>query len=316
MSEVLLSVQDASISFKTPGGSIRALDGVSIEVNAGETVAVVGESGCGKTTLAVAILGLQLMESGIIRFQGKEQDRMPRDLAAKIGIVWQDPFASIDPRWQIGRILAEPGVLLDRPVDVPSLLTEVGLDPTMAERYPHQLSGGERQRVAIGRALALRPPLVICDEPTAALDLSIQAQILNLLRELQAERGCAFLYISHDLLTVRYLADRMAVMYMGRIVEFGQTEQVFNSPMHPYTKALLDSAPTLERLGELPDLAEGEVPDPTIKIVGCRFAGRCPKVQDVCRAGEPKLVDIGGHIAYCNFPNLLTTDREPTNASG
>ncbi len=302
MERTLLEVKDATVEFGGHGGTIRAVDGVSLTVNAGETVAVVGESGCGKTTLARAVLGLQPMVAGHTFFQGEETTNVRRGLASKIGMVWQDPFASLDPRWRVRRILEEPGRVLDVPVDVDKILDEVGLAQEMADRFPHQLSGGQRQRVAIGRALALRPPLVICDEPTAALDLSVQAQILNLLRDIQKDLDCAFLYISHDLTTVRFLADRIAVMYMGRVIEEGNTQDVFASPMHPYTKALLDSAPTLEKLGQLPAVAKGEIPDPRKLIVGCKFASRCPRVQDVCRAREPAWATGPSRRALCNFP--------------
>jgi oligopeptide/dipeptide ABC transporter ATP-binding protein len=298
----LLEVKDATVEFSTHSGTIRAVDGVSLTVTAGETVAVVGESGCGKTTLARAVLGLQPMSSGQTFLYGEETTNVRRGLAQKIGMVWQDPFASLDPRWRVRRVIEEPGVVLGIPVDVDKVMDEVGLAREMAERFPHQLSGGQRQRVAIGRALALRPALVICDEPTAALDLSVQAQILNLLRDIQKELDCAFLYISHDLTTVRFLADRIAVMYMGRIVEEGRTHDVFESPLHPYTKALLDSAPTLERLGELPAVAKGEIPDPRLRLVGCRFASRCPRVEDVCREREPFWAHGPERRALCNFP--------------
>lgn len=298
----LLQVTDAAVEFPTRGGTVRALDGVSLSVQPKETVAVVGESGCGKTTLARAILGLQPMEGGRVVFQGQETTGVREGLAKRIGMVWQDPYASLDPRWRVERIIAEPGVVLGQTVDVGAILDEVGLAREMADRYPHQLSGGQRQRVAIGRALAMRPPLVICDEPTAALDLSVQAQILNLLRDIQSDLGCAFLYISHDLTTVRFLADRVAVMYMGRIVEEGPTQQLFDSPMHPYTKALLDSAPTLERLGHLPAVAKGEIPDPRTRFTGCKFASRCSRVQDVCRMEEPKWAEEPHRRALCNFP--------------
>ncbi|HXH61769.1 MAG TPA: ABC transporter ATP-binding protein [Fimbriimonadaceae bacterium] len=303
----ILSVQDVVVEFGTQRGTIRALDGVSLEVLPGETVAVVGESGCGKTTLARAILGLQPMEAGKILFKKESSESVGHRLAEKIGMVWQDPFASLDPRWRIRRVLEEPGRILGRQVDIDALIDSVGLSREMADRFPHQLSGGQRQRVAIGRALALKPPLVICDEPTAALDLSVQAQILNLLRDLQAELSCAFLYISHDLTTVRYLADRVAVMYMGKVVEEGPTDRIFERPLHPYTKALLESAPTLEHLGELPAVAKGEIPDPTKAIKGCKFATRCPRVQDVCREAPPAWFEQDRSRALCNFPHSIAS---------
>ncbi|MBS1721751.1 MAG: ABC transporter ATP-binding protein [Armatimonadetes bacterium] len=295
-------MRNAVVSFRAGDGRIRALDDVSLNVEKGETIAVVGESGCGKTTLARSVLGLQRLDSGSITLDGKPVDGVKAGQAATVGMVWQDPFASLDPRWRIKDIVKEPVSLARSNENVGQVLRDVGLDEGMAERYPHQLSGGQRQRVAIGRALALRPPLVICDEPTAALDLSMQAQVLNLLRDLQASIGCAFLYISHDLTTVRFLADRVAVMYVGQIVEFGPTEDVFNRPMHPYTAALMASAPTLDRLGHLPDPAEGEVPDPRSLGIGCRFAGRCPRVEDICRAEKVPPIDRGAQVALCRFP--------------
>ena len=298
----LLKVDNARVTFKTGSGVINALDGVSLTLEPGETLAVVGESGCGKTTLARSVLGLQSLAAGSVSINGTPVTSVSRGQAATVGMVWQDPFASLDPRWSIKDILSEPLKLAGRSADIDDLLSDIGLDPQMASRYPHQLSGGQRQRVAIGRALALRPPLVICDEPTAALDLSMQAQILNLLRDLQKSLGCAFLYISHDLTTVRFLADRVAVMYMGKVVEDGPTDDVFGRPMHPYTAALLASAPSLEKLGTLPEPAAGEIPDLRSEFKGCRFAGRCPKVQDQCRNIDPPRNGTGNHSAACLFP--------------
>lgn len=244
----LLEVQNAVVEFHGPGGALRALNDVSLVVERGETVAVVGESGSGKTTLARAVLGLQPLLSGQVLLDGKPVQGVRRTIAQEVGIVWQDPYASLDPKWQVGRSVVEAARLAGKAISAEEIFQEVGLDTKLVNRYPHQLSGGQRQRVAIGRALALKPPLVICDEPTAALDLSIRAQILNLLKDVQQEMGCSFLYISHDLMTVRFLADRVAVMYAGKIVEQGPTEQIFESPQDPYTKNLLDSAPTLDKL--------------------------------------------------------------------
>jgi peptide/nickel transport system ATP-binding protein len=290
------------VEFSTPNGSVRALDGVSITVNRGETVAVVGESGCGKTTLARCVLGLQPLTDGAVTLDGNPVKGTSRRMAEKVGMVWQDPYASLNPRWRVGRSVVEPMALTGRPRESGEILEEVGLTAEMAERFPHQLSGGQRQRVAIGRALALKPPLVICDEPTAALDLSIRAQILNLLKDVQRKHHCSFLYISHDLTTVRFLADRVAVMYMGRIVEEGPTERIFSDPRHPYTAALLESAPTLEKLLHLPDAPKGEIPDPHTRFVGCRFAGRCPNAQPMCRENDPPATWEGNRRFYCHFP--------------
>jgi len=304
--KTILQVKDAVVEFKSPQGTVRALDGVSLTVQQGETVAVVGESGCGKTTLARAVLGLQPLHQGSIQLLDREVRGTDRRMAEIVGMVWQDPYASLNPRWTVSRSLREPADLTGRKIDVPRLFTEVGLDDRFKDRYPHQLSGGQRQRVAIGRALSLKPPLVICDEPTAALDLSIRAQILNLLKDVQKESQCSFLYISHDLTTVRFLADRVAVMYMGRIVEEAKTEDLFRDPRHPYTKALLDSAPSLDKLMQLPAAPEGEIPDPLAKIKGCRFAGRCQFALTECKEIDPPVETEDQRRYYCFNPIRLS----------
>jgi len=303
VNDCILVVNDAVVEFATSGGSIRALDGVSIQVRPSETVAVVGESGCGKTTLARAILGLQPLRSGQIELKGRIVTGTVRDIAEQVGMVWQDPYASLDPKWRVSKSAVEPAVLTGKKVGATQVFEEVGLDQELARRFPHQLSGGQRQRVAIGRALALKPPLVICDEPTAALDLSVRAQILNLLKHIQATRRCSFLYISHDLMTVRFLADRVAVMYLGRIVEEGPTELLFKDPRHPYTRALLDSAPTLEKLQTLPDALEGELPDPRERLKGCRFASRCRNRQEICWTNDPAASCEDARVYFCHFPD-------------
>ncbi len=298
----VLEVHGIAVEFASPGGTVRALDGVSLKVEEGQTVAVVGESGCGKTTLARAVLGLQPLSKGRIQLLDREIHGTSRHNAEQVGMVWQDPYASLDPKWRVGRSALEPFRIVGKTGDAAKIFEEVGLDAALVDRFPHQLSGGQRQRVSIGRALALKPPLVICDEPTAALDLSIRAQILNLLRTIQDNIRCSFLYISHDLTTVRFLADRVAVMYLGRIVEEGPTEKIFSDPRHPYTRALLDSAPTLEKLMHLPEAPKGEIPDPRTKFVGCRFAGRCPFAQDICLAVDPERTVEDDRSFYCHFP--------------
>jgi len=315
--KTILEIKDAVVEYHVPGGVVRAVDGVSLELQKGETLAIVGESGCGKTTLAKAILGLEPLASGDIKVLNKKVTEDLRGLAMRVGIVWQDPYASLDPRWRIGRSIAEPLILHRKKLQIPpkedkvddfienrvnEIMLQVGLDPALKSRYPHQLSGGQRQRVAIARALVLNPPLVLCDEPTAALDLSIRAQILNLLKDLQAKLHCAYLYISHDLTTVRFIADRVAVMYLGRIVETGRTEEVFENPRHPYTRALLDSAPTLARLGRLPAVLHGEIPDPRECIQGCRFKTRCPRKGTPCETIDPSITKEGERSFFCHFP--------------
>lgn len=311
--ELLLTVDNVRVEFPVQGGVVRALDGVSLEVRKGETVAVVGESGCGKTTLARCVLGLQPLAGGKIVLEGAEIIGTPRDIAERVGMVWQDPYASLDPKWRVSKSMQEPLILAGKRRPVGEMFQEVGLDPALQDRYPHQLSGGQRQRVAVGRALALNPPLVICDEPTAALDLSIRAQILNLLRDLQLSSGCSFLYISHDLTTVRFLADRVAVMYFGRIVETGPTEEIFRNPRHPYTKALLDSAPSLDKLMELPEAPPGEIPDPRTKFVGCRYASRCVNAQSQCLVEDPGPTIEDARTFYCHFPVAELQTSQPAS---
>lgn len=298
----LVDVREAVVEFAVEKGKVRALDGVSLTVEPGETLAVVGESGCGKTTLARVILGLQPLVSGEVHLGDRRVQGVALGQSGQVGMVWQDPFASLDPRWTIGRLIEEPLRLAGRKRDLGELLQDVGLDPSHAERFPHQLSGGQRQRAAIARAIALEPPLVICDEPTAALDLSIQAQILNLLKDLQVRNGCAFLYISHDLQTVRFLANRVAVMYLGQIVEHGPTADVFGTPRHPYTRALLDAVPSLTTFGHLAEGLTGELPDARHRPTGCRFAGRCLYTRTECSQASPPEVTLGSVRAKCLYP--------------
>ncbi|MBV6459845.1 MAG: putative D,D-dipeptide transport ATP-binding protein DdpF [Fimbriimonadaceae bacterium] len=286
-------------------GTFRAVDRVSFTVAPGETLTIVGESGCGKTTIARAILGLQPIAGGSISIKGRPINGPYRGMTEDVGMVWQDPNASLDPRWTLRRSIEEPAALASKAIDASDLLLKVGLSADHADRFPHQLSGGQRQRAAIARALALKPPIVICDEPTAALDLSIQAQILNLLKDLQEEMGCALVYISHDLGTVRYLADRILVMYLGQIVEQGEAESIFAAPRHPYTRALLDSAPTIDTIGIIPKGLSGEIGGGGDTLSGCRFAPRCHIAQNRCIMDEPSAEKDDPHQAICHFPLSL-----------
>jgi oligopeptide/dipeptide ABC transporter ATP-binding protein len=289
---------------------VRAVDGVSLELFAGETLALVGESGCGKSTLARAIVGLEAPTSGSVAFQGTKLEPLPaksrRELSRKIQMVFQDPDASLSPRRTIGDTVAEPFELFEkydrseRERRVAALLAEVGLAPALAGRYPHELSGGQKQRVCIARALAVGPELLVCDEAVSSLDVSVQAQILNLLLELKKRESLSYLFITHDLRVVRHVADRVAVMYLGEIVEMGPTRELFRSPKHPYTRALLDAVPTLDTDGgKRIARIQGDVPSPVHPPSGCRFHPRCPDAFERCPREVPEHYPVEGGVAKC-----------------
>ncbi|MDP6952459.1 MAG: ATP-binding cassette domain-containing protein [Alphaproteobacteria bacterium] len=294
--------------------ALHAVDGVDLAIGRGETVAVIGESGCGKTTLARVLAGLYPASAGSVSFEGEELTRLGRRgmrrFRRAVQMVFQDPFASLDPRMTAGSIVAEPlaihalGKRRERRKWVDDLLEAVGLSLRDRERYPHEFSGGQRQRIGIARALALGPELLIADEPVSALDVSIQSQILNLLRDLVSDRGLAMLFITHDLAVVDFIADRVAVMYLGVIVESGPRAVVLDTPRHPYTQALRAAVPEAGR-GKRRQGASlsGEVPNPLAPPSGCRFHTRCPMAKDICRAEVPALeaVGDGGHAAACHF---------------
>jgi oligopeptide transport system ATP-binding protein len=323
MSETLLEVRDLRKSFRVPNGGKKrlcALDGITLDLARGETLGLVGESGCGKSTLARTLLMLERPDSGSVQFDGIDPFSLRgKDLLAfrrRVQMVFQDPYASLNARMTAGDIIAEPwrshkGLYQsrrDRDMRVRGLLDLVGLGAKAVDKYPQEFSGGQRQRIGIARALALDPDVIICDEPVSALDLSVQAQVLNLLNDLQGQLGISYLFISHDLSVVRHVADRVAVMYLGRIIESGSTEAVFDRANHPYTAALMSAAPKLdgaqrsERI-----LLKGEVPSPLDPPSGCRFRTRCWKATEVCAttvppdAGDP---EVGGHTAECHHPLL------------
>jgi oligopeptide/dipeptide ABC transporter ATP-binding protein len=294
------------------GGKVRAVDGLSFRLFRGETLALVGESGCGKSTVARLVLRLIDPTGGVIRFEGTDITELAgaplRRLRRRMQMVFQDPFASLNPRMTIGDILAEPLIVHDigdtmaRRARVNQLLGMVGLSPFHAQRYPHEFSGGQRQRVGIARALAVEPSLVVCDEPVSALDVSIQAQVVNLMKDLQARLGLSYLFIAHDLAVVKHVADRIAVMYLGRIVELGSKETLFSNPRHPYTRTLLASIPRPDpRRRSTAKPPAGEMPSPLNLPVGCRFQSRCAYAMDICRTVEPGLAAIGaGHQTACH----------------
>lgn len=320
MSDQLLQVRDLRKTFRVPGSKtgLTALDGITLEVGRGETLGLVGESGCGKSTLARTLMMLERPDSGSVTFDGIDPFSLRgKDLLAfrrRVQMVFQDPYASLNSRMSAGDLISEPwrthktlyAGRSTRETRVRELLDLVGLGAKAADKYPQEFSGGQRQRIGIARALALNPDVVICDEPVSALDLSVQAQVLNLLNDLQKELGIAYVFISHDLSVVRHVADRVAVMYLGRIIESGPTEAVFKSPSHPYTAALMSAAPKLDAAhrGER-ILLQGEVPSPLDPPSGCRFRTRCWKATDICAAERPPLaVDphSATHGAECHHP--------------
>ena len=296
------------------GAALHAVSGVDLAVYEGETLALVGESGCGKSTLGRLLLGLLPPTQGQVFFDGQDLAALPparlRALRRQMQLVFQDTAAALNPRWTVGQSLAEPlrihnlcprGEYAARGA---ALLTQVGLAPDLLDRYPHQLSGGQRQRVGLARALALSPRLVVCDEPVSALDVSVQAQMLNLLADLQRAQGLTYVLISHDLGVVRHSADRVCVMFLGRVCEVGPTQALFSAPRHPYTKFLLDSVPRPDptRRGESGPPLAGEIPSPVHPPSGCRFRTRCPYAQDICAQSVPPLTGAGDHQAACHFP--------------
>ena len=304
------------IVFKRQVGAVQAVDGVDLDVYPGETLGVVGESGCGKSTLARLLVGLETPTSGAVTVLGRDlvgaRGAGLKAFRRDVQMIFQDPYTSLNPRMTVGDIIGEPFEIHPsvvpkegREARVRELMALVGLSPEHIDRYPHQFSGGQRQRIGIARGLALNPKLLICDEPVSALDVSVQAQVINLLQDLQQQLGISLIFIAHDLSVVRHIADRVAVMYLGRIVEIGEQELVYSNPQHPYTRALLSAVPVPDptlrgMVGQI--VLEGDPPSPADPPSGCRFRTRCWKAQDVCAEVDPKLRDLAGVQAACHFP--------------
>jgi len=307
--ETVLAVEDLKVHFpitkgvviKRQVGTVKAVDGISFSVRRGETLGLVGESGCGKSTTGLAILRMLDITSGKVEFEGEDisaydRGRM-RPIRARMQMVYQDPYGSLNPRMKVAEIVGEPLVVHGLANDkdkyrarVAELLRMVGLLPDMAERYPHEFSGGQRQRIGIARALALEPTLLICDEPVSALDVSIQAQVVNLFMELQERLGLTYIFIAHDLSVVRHISDRIAVMYLGRIVEVATRDQLYRDPLHPYTQALMAAVPIADpeiEAGRTQQIISGEIPSALRPPPGCRFHTRCPHAMDVCKTVDP-----------------------------
>jgi oligopeptide/dipeptide ABC transporter ATP-binding protein len=304
----IIALDGLSVQFPVGRATLRAVENVTLAVAPGETLALVGESGSGKSTLGNVVAGLQTPTSGAIRFKGQPVEAVRRESRRAIQIVFQDPFAALDPRMPVSAIIAEPlliqriGTAASRRARAAELIEQVGLPRDALNRYPHEFSGGQRQRIAIARALAPSPELIVADEPLSALDVSIQSQVLNLLRAIQQAQGLAYLFISHDLAVVNHLADRVAVLYLGRLVEVANREQLFATPSHPYTQALLDAVPRIGRSRAGRAAISGEMPSPLSPPPGCVFHPRCPKAAAICRTDPPLLAAARpGQMAACHF---------------
>ena len=297
---------------RKPRLMLNAVDGVSFEIERGKTLALVGESGCGKSTVARLLVGLYEPTRGGLTFDGQDAHaafKSPdaQKMRKRIQMIFQDPYASLNPRWTVDNIIGEPLTEHDLIQDadelkarVAELLQSVGMSPLDMIKYPHQFSGGQRQRISIARALATAPEFLVCDEPTSALDVSVQAQVLNIMKDLQRERGLTYLFISHNLAVVRHVSDQVGVMYLGRLVELADKQQLFSNPQHPYTRMLLDAIPKMHDTGRARTPVQGEVPNPLNPPTGCTFHPRCPQVTDICRTERPALRDFKGIKIACH----------------
>lgn len=320
MSDTLLRVEDLKIYYPVAGSGfgkkefVKAVDGVTFEVKKGEVFGIVGESGCGKSTLGRGVCKLENLTSGHVYLDGEDiteyNDRRMRSIRKKVQMVFQDPYASLNPRMSVFDIIAEPLLVhhlyqdkADLEKKVLDLLHRVGLDDYYANRYPHEFSGGQRQRIGIARALAVEPSLIIADEPVSALDVSIQAQVLNLLNELKHDLDLTYIFVAHDLSVVEYISDRVGVMYLGNFVEVGEKEKIYSNPMHPYTQALLSAVPVPDPTAKRERiLLEGSIPSAHKPPTGCKFHTRCPKCMECCKTQAPERYEVDdGHYVYCHL---------------
>ncbi len=323
MNEPILQVKNLSKHFKVENGFLQAVDGLNFDIYKGETFGLVGESGCGKSTAGRTILRLYEPTAGEVVFEGQNiYDLSPKEMKEhrkEMQMIFQDPYASLDPRMTVEEIVAEPLVIYgignkkERRERVIELLEMVGLSAEHSLRFPHEFSGGQRQRIGIARSLALKPKFIICDEPISALDVSIQAQVVNLLKDVQKKLGLTLLFIAHDLSMVRYISDRVAVMYLGKLMEVGTTEDFYSNPLHPYTKALLSAIPIAdpdEQRKRVQIELEGDVPSPINMKPGCRFVDRCPYGDDTCRGRDPEMEEIlPGQYVACFKVREINKDR-------
>ena len=313
MRNVVLRLKNIVKEFPTSkkNKKVHAISNVSLDIYENETLALVGESGCGKSTLGKCAIGLISPNSGESIFLDEniynKKGNDLKNIKKNLQIIFQDPYASLNPRMTVGEIIAEPIITHNRGMkkeDIKSkvldLMEDVGIRKEYYNRYPHQFSGGQRQRIGIARAIALNPKLIVCDEPVSALDVSIQSQVLNLLKDLQEKRKASYLFISHDLSVVNFIADRVCVMFLGKICEIGNTDDIFENPLHPYTRLLLDAIPSIENAGKQREMLKGEIPSPIDVPSGCRFHPRCPNCMDICKTEEPVLSENNGRSVACH----------------
>ena len=313
MRNIVLRLKNIVKEFPTSkkNKKVHALSDVSLVIYENETLALVGESGCGKSTLGKCAIGLTMPDSGESIFLDEniytKKGNDLKNTKKNLQIIFQDPYASLNPRMTVGEIISEPIITHNKGMKkeevkskVLELMQDVGIRKEYYNRYPHQFSGGQRQRIGIARAIALNPKLIVCDEPVSALDVSIQSQVLNLLKDLQEKKKASYLFISHDLSVVNFIADRVCVMFLGKICEIGNTDDIFENPLHPYTKLLLDAIPSIENAGRQKEMLKGEIPSPIDVPSGCRFHTRCPHCMDICKTDEPVLNEKNGRSVACH----------------